>query len=106
MSKSCVAMLLFASLNKKNEHILSSDCRYLFFFDFLSILLSPYYFGTGVLYSKNFPFQFVHGTVPYVKNIRTRINGNFYSIGKHVKGADKMEDLKKFFIYLMERLER
>lgn len=28
------------------------------------------------------------------------------SIGRHVKGAEKMEDLKKFFIYIMERLER
>jgi hypothetical protein len=76
---------------------------------FLSILLSPYYFGTVPCCTNKF-FLFSSYTVRYLtqyaKNIRNGINGTFYSIGKHVKGADKMEDLKKFFIYLMERLER
>ena len=29
-----------------------------------------------------------------------------FSVFKHVKGALKMEDMKKFFVYMLERLNR
>ena len=29
-----------------------------------------------------------------------------FSVFKHVKGSEKMEDMKKFFVYMLERLDR
>ena len=29
-----------------------------------------------------------------------------FCVWKHIKGTDKMEDMKKFFVYYLERLNR
>ena len=29
-----------------------------------------------------------------------------FCVGKHIKGTEKMEDMKKFFVYYLERLAR